>query len=66
MESEDKFERLAKHHSLSPATVQAVFAALHRGGGRMAQFSHADFGRDVAMAAGHVDGWRHVQYPTQI
>src|SRR6187549_903473 len=45
MESEDKFvERLAKRHSLSPAAVQAVFAALRRGGGRMAQFSHADFG----------------------
>src|SRR4030095_6763772 len=24
------------------------------------------FWRYVAMVAGHVDGWRHVQYPTQI
>ena len=45
MESEDKFvERLAKRHSLSPAAVQVVLVALRRGGGRMAQFSHADFG----------------------
>ena len=45
MESEDKFvERLAKRHSLAPAAVQVVLVALRRGGGRMAQFSHADFG----------------------
>src|SRR6187431_2046390 len=45
MESEDKFvERLAKRHSLSPAAVQVVLVALRRGGGTMAQFSHADFG----------------------
>ena len=45
MEFEDKFvERLAKRHSLSPAAVQVVLVALRRGGGRMAQFSHADFG----------------------
>ncbi|MET0675231.1 MAG: hypothetical protein ABW175_05480, partial [Bradyrhizobium sp.] len=37
-------ERLAKKHAVSSAAVQAVFAALRSGGGRMAQFSHADFG----------------------
>jgi hypothetical protein len=37
-------DRLAKRHSVSPAAVQVVLAALRRGGGRMAQFSHADFG----------------------
>jgi hypothetical protein len=36
--------RLARQHSVSPAAVQAVLVALRRGGGRMAQFSHADFG----------------------
>jgi hypothetical protein len=37
-------ERMAKRHSVSPAAVQVVMDALRRGGGRMAQFSHADFG----------------------
>jgi hypothetical protein len=37
-------DRMAKKHSVSPAAVQVVLAALRRGGGRMAQFSHADFG----------------------
>jgi hypothetical protein len=36
--------RMAKKHSVSPAAVQVVLAALRSGGGRMAQFSHADFG----------------------
>src|SRR6202789_822389 len=40
----DLVDRLAKKHSVSPAAVQVVLAALQRGGGRMAQFSHADFG----------------------
>ncbi len=45
METEDMFvERLAKRYSLSSAAVQAALVALRRGGGRMAQFSHADFG----------------------
>jgi hypothetical protein len=35
---------LAKRHSVSPAAVQTVMTALRNGGGRMAQFSHADFG----------------------
>ena len=37
-------DRMAKKHSVSPAAVQVVLAALRSGGGRMAQFSHADFG----------------------
>jgi hypothetical protein len=37
-------DRLAKQYTVSPAAVQAVLVALRRGGGRMAQFSHADFG----------------------
>jgi hypothetical protein len=37
-------ERMAKKHAVSPAAVEVVLAALRRGGGRMAQFSHADFG----------------------
>jgi hypothetical protein len=36
--------RMAKKHSVSPAAVQVVLAALGSGGGRLAQFSHADFG----------------------
>src|SRR3977135_4388129 len=35
---------LAKRHSVSPAAVQVVMRALRSGGGRRAQFSHADFG----------------------
>src|SRR5271163_3823246 len=41
---EDLVERMAEKHSVSPAAVQVVLAALRSGGGRMAQFSHADFG----------------------
>jgi hypothetical protein len=37
-------DRLAKRHSVSSAAVQVVMKALRNGGGRMAQFSHADFG----------------------
>lgn len=37
-------DRLAERHSVSPAAVQVVMKALRSGGGRMAQFSHADFG----------------------
>jgi hypothetical protein len=40
----DLIDRLAKKYSVSPAAVQVVLAALRSGGGRMAQFSHADFG----------------------
>jgi hypothetical protein len=41
---DDVVERLAKTHSVSPAAVAVVLKALQSGGGRMAQFSHADFG----------------------
>jgi hypothetical protein len=37
-------DRLAKRYSVSPAAVQVVMTALRSGGGRMAQFSHPDFG----------------------
>jgi len=40
----DLVGRMAKKHSVSPAAVEVVLAALRSGGGRMAQFSHADFG----------------------
>jgi hypothetical protein len=44
-ESDDELVyRMANKHSVSPAAVQVVLAALRSGGGRMAQFSHADFG----------------------
>ena len=37
-------DRMAKKHAVSSAAVRVVLAALRSGGGRMAQFSHADFG----------------------
>lgn len=40
----DLVDHMSKKHSVSPAAVQVVLAALQSGGGRMAQFSHADFG----------------------
>jgi hypothetical protein len=40
----DLVDRMAKKHSISPAAVQVVLAALRSGGGRMAQFSHPEFG----------------------
>jgi hypothetical protein len=36
--------RLAIRHSVSADAVRTVLRALRSGGGRMAQFSHADFG----------------------
>jgi hypothetical protein len=36
-------DRMAKKHAVSSAAVHVVLAALRSGGGRMAQFSHADF-----------------------
>lgn len=36
--------RLARENDVSEEAVKAVFDALRRGGGTMAQFSHADFG----------------------
>jgi hypothetical protein len=40
----DLVDRMAKKHAVSSAAVHVVLAALRSGGGRMAQFSHADFG----------------------
>ena len=40
----DLVDRMPNKHSVSPAAVQVVLAALRSGSGRMAQFSHADFG----------------------
>jgi hypothetical protein len=40
----DLVDRMAKKHFISLAAVKVVLAALRSGGGRMAQFSHADFG----------------------
>ena len=40
----DLVDRMAKKHSVSPAAVGFVLKSLRSGGGRMAQFSHADFG----------------------
>jgi hypothetical protein len=36
--------RLARQHSVTDGAIIAVLEALRRGGGTMAQFSHADFG----------------------
>jgi hypothetical protein len=36
-------DRMAKKHSLSLEAVEVALSALRSGGGRMAQFSHADF-----------------------
>ena len=36
--------RLAARYSVSPEAVETILRALRRGGGTMAQFSHADFG----------------------
>ncbi|MGX5830172.1 hypothetical protein [Mesorhizobium sp. 43Arga] len=43
-EDADLTARLAREHGVSDDAVRAVFQALRRGGGTMAQFSHADFG----------------------
>src|SRR3977135_1175774 len=40
----DLVDRMAKKHAVSSAAVHVVLAALRSGGGRMAQFSHSDFG----------------------
>jgi hypothetical protein len=40
----DLVARLAREHGVSPDAVQVVLEALRRGGGTMAQFSHAEFG----------------------
>ncbi|MGX5843591.1 hypothetical protein ACWGTI_22990 [Mesorhizobium sp. ArgA1] len=43
-EDADLIARLAHEHGVSDDAVRAVLQALRRGGGTMAQFSHADFG----------------------
>lgn len=43
-EDADLTARLAREHGVSDDAVRAVYQALRRGGGTMAQFSHADFG----------------------
>jgi hypothetical protein len=43
--SEDGFiSRVAIRHSISPDAVRTILRALRSGGGKMAQFSHPDFG----------------------
>lgn len=43
--SEDGFiSRIALRHSVSPDAIRTILRALRSGGGRMAQFSHPDFG----------------------
>jgi hypothetical protein len=43
--NEDGFiSRVSIRHSVSPDAVRTILRALRSGGGRMAQFSHADFG----------------------
>jgi hypothetical protein len=44
MTEEALITRLAIKHSVSTDAVRTVLRALRSGGGRMAQFSHADFG----------------------
>jgi hypothetical protein len=44
MTDEALIARLAIRHSVSADAVRTVLRALRSGGGRMAQFSHADFG----------------------
>jgi hypothetical protein len=44
MTDEAVIARLAIKHSVSTDAVRTVLRALRSGGGRMAQFSHADFG----------------------
>ena len=43
-EAPEVIAKLARAHGISEEAVKAVFDALRRGGGTMAQFSHADFG----------------------
>jgi hypothetical protein len=44
MTDEASIARLPIRHSVSADAVRTVLRALHSGSGRMAQFSHADFG----------------------
>jgi hypothetical protein len=43
--TEDGFiDRVSNRHSVSPDPVRTILRALRSSGGRMAQFSHSDFG----------------------
>jgi hypothetical protein len=44
LNEEGFISRVSIRHSVSPDAVRAILRALRSGGGRMAQFSHADFG----------------------
>src|SRR5258707_4737626 len=44
LNEEGFIERVSIRHSVSPDAVRTILRALRSGGGRMAQFSHADFG----------------------
>jgi hypothetical protein len=44
MTTEDEIAAIAKRHGVSREAVEAARQALERGGGTMAQLSHADFG----------------------
>jgi hypothetical protein len=45
----DLVDRMAKKHSVTPAAVQVVLAALRSGGGRMAPVQPRRLRRDVAV-----------------
>ena len=44
LNEEALIDRISIRHSVSPDAVRTILRALHSSGGRMAQFSHADFG----------------------
>src|SRR5258706_15800251 len=44
LNEEGFIERVSIRHSVSPDAVRTILRALRSGGGRMAQFSHSDFG----------------------
>ncbi|MFI0848942.1 hypothetical protein [Mesorhizobium sp. IMUNJ 23232] len=52
LEEAEVTSRLAREHGVSEDAVRAVFDALRRGGGTMAQFSHAEFGGMSQWSAG--------------
>jgi len=51
-EANDELSAIAERHGLSRAGVAAALDALERGGGTMAQFSHADFGGMAQWSSG--------------
>jgi hypothetical protein len=44
LDEEGFIDRVSIRHSVSPDAVRTILRALRSGGGRMAQFSHSDFG----------------------